>query len=109
MAARFRMSKKGIGQLLRSQMMQTEMLRRAERIKTVAESIAPVGGPADPHPGLYKASFYTDSTSRGGRNRDRAVAYVMNGSHYARWVEYGTDRVHAHHVLLRAALAAGRG
>ncbi|MFJ7998939.1 HK97 gp10 family phage protein [Streptomyces sp. NPDC096310] len=107
MAARFKMSRKGVGQLLRSPMIRAEMLRRAEVIKSVAVAISPVdvGGP---HPGHYKDSWTTDSTARGGRRRDRAVGYVRNTAHYARWVEYGTERVHAHHVLLRAAQLGGR-
>lgn len=108
MAAKFKMRTRGVGQLLRSPEMEAEMRRRAELIKSVAESIAPVGGPADPHPGMYKASFDVTSTSRGGRRKDRAMATVRNTAYYARWVEYGTDKVPAHHVLLRAALAAGR-
>lgn len=109
MAARFKMKRKGVGQLLRSPMIQAEMLRRAEVIKDVAVSISPVdvGGP---HPGHYKESWEADSTSRGGRNRDRAVGYVRNSAYYARWVEYGNGRPSgpAHHVLLRAALMGGR-
>jgi hypothetical protein len=108
MPARFKMSKKGVGQLLRSPMIQAEMVRRAEVIKGVAEGIAPVGGPADPHAGTYKSSFYVTSTARGGRRRDRATATVGNRAYYARFVEYGTERVPAHHVLLRAAQAGGR-
>lgn len=107
MAAKFRMSRKGVGQLLRSPMVRAEMVRRAEIIKAVAEGIAPVGGPGDPHSGLYKKSFYVRSTSRGGRNNDRAMAFVGNRAPYARWVEYGTEKVPAHHVLLRAAAAGG--
>lgn len=106
--ARFRMSNKGVGQLLRSPMIQAEMLRRANVIKGVAETIAPVGGPGDPHAGAYKSSFYVSSTARGGRRRDRATATVGNRAYYARWVEYGTEKVPAHHVLLRAAQAGGR-
>lgn len=108
MAARFKMSKRGVGELLRSDSVETEMLRRANIIKSVAESIAPVGGPSDPHPGLYKASFHVTSHKRGGRRRDRAVAVVWNSAYYARWVEYGTEKVPAHHVMLRAAVAGGR-
>lgn len=110
MAAKFKMYKRGVGQLLRSPGVEAEMLRRAEVIKSVAEAIAPVGGPADPHPGHYQRSFYTKSTDRGGRNKDRAVAYVRNSAYYARWVEYGNGRlVRPHHVLLRASLVGGRG
>jgi hypothetical protein len=107
MAARFKMSRKGVGQMLRSPPMQAEMLRRAEVIKSVAIGISPVDENS-PHPGHYKASWSTDSTSRGGRRRDRAVGYVRNTAYYARWVEYGTERVPAHHVLLRAAQMGGR-
>ncbi|GAA1888407.1 hypothetical protein GCM10009837_07830 [Streptomyces durmitorensis] len=108
MAARFKMSNKGVGQLLRSEMIRVEMVRRAELVKSVAESIAPVGGASDPHPGHYKGSFNVTSTRRGGRRRDRATATVTNTAYYARFVEYGTEKVHAHHVLLRAAQAGGR-
>jgi len=106
-AARFKMKRKGVGQMLRMPGMQAEMLRRADVIKGVAEGISPVDE-ASPDPGHYKRSWETDSTSRGGRRRDRAVAYVRNTAYYARWVEYGTERVHAHHVLLRAAQIGGR-
>ena len=107
MAARFKMKRKGVGELLRSPGMQAEMLRRAEAIKGVAVTLSPVDE-SSPTPGHYKASWETDSTARGGRRRDRAVAYVRNSAYYARWVEYGTERVPAHHVLLRAAQEGGR-
>lgn len=110
MPAKFKMSKKGVGQLLKSPMVQSEMVRRAKVIESVAVAIAPVGGGAwDPHPGHYKGSFEVSSTARGGYRRDRATATVRNTAYYARWVEYGTEKVRAHHVLLRAAQAGGRG
>jgi hypothetical protein len=101
------MSRKGVGRLLRSPGVQAEMLRRAETIKSVAVSMSPVdeGGP---HPGQYRASWSVTSTARGGRRRDRATATVSNSAYYARWVEYGTERVRARHVLLRAAQVGGR-
>lgn len=107
MAARFKMNRKGVGELLRSEMIQADLVRRAQEIESVAVALSPVGGPGDPHSGEYKSSWSTASTKRGGRRRDRAVAYVRNGAYYARWVEYGTERVPAHHVLLRAAQAGG--
>jgi HK97 gp10 family phage protein len=110
MAARFRMSRGGVGELLRSEMVEAEMLRRAESIKSAAEGLAPQGTPpTDPHPGLYRASIQVTSTRRGGTKRDRATATVTNTAFYARWVEYGTEKVPAHHVMLRAAQAGGRG
>lgn len=109
MAAKFKMKKRGVGQLLRSPMIEAEMLRRADVIKDAAVAISPVGASArDPHPGHYKTSWHTSSTARGGRRKDRATAKVWNSAYYARFVEYGTERVHAHHVLLRAAQAGGR-
>lgn len=107
MAARFRMNRTGVGQMLRMPGMRAEMLRRAEVIKNLAIATSPVyekGAQA----GHYKASWETDSTDRGGHRRDRAVAYVRNTASYARFVEYGTERVPAHHVLLRAAQIGGR-
>ncbi|MBQ1167263.1 HK97 gp10 family phage protein, partial [Streptomyces sp. A73] len=62
------MSRKGVGELLRSRMVEVEMLRRADVIKDAAATISPVGPAAwDPHPGLYKASWHSTSTRRGGR------------------------------------------
>jgi len=89
MAARFKMKRKGVGELLRSEMIRVDLGGRRQEIESVAVALSPVGGPG------------------GGRRRDRAVAYVRNGAYYARWVEYGTERVPAHHVLLRAAQAGG--
>lgn len=110
MAARFKMSTRGVGQMLNSPTIAAEMLRRAERIKGVGESISPVGGPGDPHPGQYKRSWYTKVERKAiGRSRKkRPVGVVGNSSYYARWVEWGTEKVHAHHVLLRAAQVGGR-
>lgn len=108
MPAKFKMSKKGVGQLLRSRMIQADMLARAERIEDAAVAIAPVyAGTWDTNRGQYKASFKVTTTTRGGRRKDRATATVTNTAYYARWVEYGTEKVPAHHVLLRAARAGG--
>lgn len=107
MAAKFKMNRKGVGEMLRMPGMQAEMLRRADVIKSVAVAMSPVyekGATA----GQYKSSWETSSTARGGRRRNRAAAYVRNSSYYARWVEYGTERVPAHHVALRAAQIGGR-
>ncbi|WP_327308000.1 HK97 gp10 family phage protein [Streptomyces sp. NBC_01298] len=110
MAARFKMSTRGVGQLLNSPMIAAEMLRRAEAIKGVGESISPVGGPGDPHSGQYKRSWYAKVERKAvGRSRKkRPVGVVGNSAYYARWVEFGTEKVHAHHVLLRAAQVGGR-
>ncbi|MFJ6073707.1 HK97 gp10 family phage protein [Streptomyces sp. NPDC093065] len=110
MAARFKMSRRGVGELLRSPMVAAEMLRRAEAIKDVATVISPVDIGSE-RPGLYKASWNARVEQRAvGRSRKkRAVGVVSNPVYYARWVEYGTEQVPAHHVLLRAARAGGGG
>ncbi|MEU9442880.1 HK97 gp10 family phage protein [Streptomyces sp. NPDC048304] len=100
-----------MGELLNSPMIQGEMLRRAEVIKAVAISISPVGGPVgDPRPGHYKESWKATVQRKGvGRtNKKRPVGVVSNSAYYARWVEYGTEKVPAHHVMLRAAQVGGR-
>lgn len=109
MAARFKMSTRGVGQLLNSPEISGEMLRRATRIKAVAEGISPVGGPGDPHPGQYKRSWYVKVERKAvGRSRKkRPVGVVGNSVYWARWVEWGTEKVPAHHVLLRGAQAGG--
>ncbi|MEU0937575.1 HK97 gp10 family phage protein [Embleya sp. NPDC005971] len=112
MPTRFRGDMKGVGELLRSQMMLREMIRRAQAIRSAAEAMAPVSTRMDDHhTGLYKASFKVIVTDRGARRHDRAQATVHNSAWYAAWVEYGAEggRGGGHHVLLRAALAAGGG
>ncbi|GAA4799543.1 HK97 gp10 family phage protein [Streptomyces ziwulingensis] len=107
MPARFKMKRAGVGEMLRMPGMKAEMLRRADVIADVAVGLSPVDT-RSPDPGHYKRSWETSATSRGGVRRDRAAATVRNTAHYARWVEYGTEKVRAHHVLLRAAQIGGR-
>jgi hypothetical protein len=107
MAARFKLNRQGVGRMLRMPGMQAEMLRRAELIRSIAINLSPVYEKG-PSPGRYKASWESVSLSRGGARHNRAAARVQNRVYYARWVEYGTEKVPAHHVLLRAAQAGGR-
>lgn len=109
--ARFRPSRRGIGELLRSPGTRMAVLRVAVAIEAEAIATAPVGTPPDdPHPGLYKRSFSITSRvtrTRGGR---RVVAYVRNMAPHAARVEYGAEggRGGAHHTLMRAALTGAR-
>lgn len=108
MATKFRASYSGIGALIRSAEMQQAMLRMAERIKSKAESTAPVGDPKeDSHAGRYRDSFKVESGRDGGRNKDRAYGRVLNDSPEAFYVEYGSSKVAAHHTLLNAAHSVG--
>lgn len=108
MGARYKPNRHGVGELLRSKMIAGEMLARADDIRVAAIALSPVGTAAwDRHPGQYKASWRVSLRKRGGWRKDRAVARVWNSAPYSPFVEYGTERVTAHHVLLRAAQAGG--
>ena len=107
-------SYEGIGRLLRSVGMETEMIKRAERIKQAAEARAPVySGPGrDEHRGRYKASFRIESSLRGGDRHDRAEATVLNDSPEAIFVERGhraygnIPAQEGQHILAQAMMAA---
>jgi hypothetical protein len=102
MTADFRPDHRGVGEMLRSQFMQDEMLRRAEIIKARAEVIAPVDEKG-PHPGRYKASFHTRVSARGGATNDRAEAVVYNDSPEAIYVEFASWGAEPYRTLARAA------
>lgn len=108
--ARYKPKQRGVGQLLNSPQVAAEMLRRAEVIRSVAVDLSPVGGPGDPHPGQYKASWQARVERRpvGRARKKRPVGIVRNTSYYARWPEYGTEKYPGQHVLLRAAQAGNR-
>ena len=107
MGARFNASYKGIGELLRSPAMEKDMRRRAEAIKRRAEETAPVGDArTDPHAGRYRDSFKVESGRDGGIKNDRAYGRVVNDAPEAFYVEYGTSKQEARHILLNADQAA---
>lgn len=94
--ARFRGNYKGIGEILRSAQMQTEMAQRAEKVKAKAETLAPR------HTGQYAASFRVETGIRAG-DKPRAESKVINDDAAAVYVEYGTSRTPRHRVMGRAA------
>lgn len=107
MARIFNASYQGIGDMLRSEFMRVEMERRANRIRDAAVAEAPVGTPPDDtHPGRYKASFRVESGTRGGWKHDRAYAEVVNDAPEAFYIEYGSSKITARHVLAHAMDAA---
>lgn len=99
----FKGSYKGIGEMLRSDFMVEVMRVQAERVKAVAEAIAPVGSEADgdKHPGLYKSSFRVESGVREGK-KPRAVGRVVNDAPYAFHVEFGSKDTPKHRTLGKA-------
>lgn len=97
----FKASKAGIGEMLRAPWMQAEMKARAEKVKALAESIAPVDT------GEYKSKFEVESgvkeSSKGTR---RAYGRVKNTAGHAIDVEYGGEHTPAHRTLGKALDAA---
>lgn len=100
----FRGSYKGIGDLLCADFIQADMLRRAEKVKTVAEASAPVAKTGR-HRGRYKASFRASAGIQRGRTR-RAYGRVVNTAPEAFFVEYGTRDTPRHRTLGNALMAA---
>lgn len=105
--SRYKASYSGIGQLLRSDFIMADMVARAERVKALAEALAPVDTGSG-HPGRYKASFSVSAStsgrrgqfagpllpgqsrsSLGGSRSRRARASVTNSAPESIWVEYG--------------------
>jgi hypothetical protein len=104
MTANFIPDHTGVGEMLRSQMMQDAMRLVAEGIKVRAEAIAPVDEKS-PHPGRYRASFHVRVHNRGGATNDRAEAIVYNDAPESIYVEFGHWGREPEHILTRAAFA----
>lgn len=104
MPASFRADYTQIGDMLCSEWMLAEMVRRAERVAEAARADAPVdeGGP---HPGRYRDSIGARGYIREGRSR-RAVGRAEATAPESLFVEYGTRHQEAHHTLRRALDAA---
>jgi hypothetical protein len=106
MAAKYRQSYAGVGELLRSEMMYVEMIRRAHDIADEAERTAPTD-PGSGHTGRYKAGFVVDADRRGGFRGDRAVGRVVNDTPEAIIVEFGNRNTPQHATMRNALRAAG--
>lgn len=104
----FNGSYKGIGELLRADFIEADMLRRAERVKSVAEASAPVARTGN-HRGRYKASFRASAGIRpgkAGRRTRRACGRVVNTAPEARFVEYGAKGTPRYRTLGNALMVA---
>lgn len=82
--SRYNASYAGIGELLKSPMIEAEMRVRAERAKALMVAEAPVSYLTD-DPGEYKREFHVTS----GVRSDRAYGRVTNTALEAIWIEYG--------------------
>lgn len=85
--------------LLNAPWMVELMKKRAEEGKAYAISVAPDAPPLGEG---YIASFEVESGTHGGVHHDRAYARLSNADDAARFIEWGTERKHAHHVLISA-------
>lgn len=99
---RWRWNYDGFGELLCGPEMQGLMEDRIEKVAAAARAIAPVGLPPDPHPGLYRDSFETETGVMKTLTGRRAYGRLTNTAPYAAAVEWGNSRVPAHHVMARA-------
>jgi hypothetical protein len=102
------LSYEGIGLMLKSEMVEREMVRRAIHVREHAEATAPVGSPRrDRAPGRFKAGFVVESRRDGGIKGDRAEAVVVNHAPDALYAELGTSRQRGHHTLRNALFSRG--
>jgi hypothetical protein len=109
MATKFRGDYAGIGEMIRSPEMVRAMERIANQIKDHAVATAPVGDPKrNKHAGRYKNSFSVSSGPDGGWRKNRAYGRVSNTAPEAFYVEYGTSKMEAMHILLNAAKRVGK-
>jgi hypothetical protein len=94
----------GIGLMLCAPWMVADMRERAEKVKEIAEDIAPVARTGD-HRGRYKASFRVESGVREATRKrtKRAYGRVINDAPEAYIVEFGNKNT-PRHATLRNAL-----
>lgn len=100
----FELDYRGVGELLRSQMVEDALLVRGERVKAQAEATAPYRPGSETH---FRDSFHVESTREGGAHHDRVAVSVYNDDDAALSIETGTSDTPAHHTLTKALDAAG--
>lgn len=96
--AKFTANRAGINSVARMPGVQAEIRHRAEQVQRLAQNIAPV------RTGRYRASIHVTMTTR----RGAAVAVITAGAPYSIYLERGTSRIRAQHVMRRALAAASR-
>ncbi|MEV4939558.1 hypothetical protein [Streptomyces zaomyceticus] len=114
--AYYRGNFRGIGRMLQRPWLQPPCVKVAEALQTEAESVSPIGDPAeDRHPGLYRASFHVAPIIKEmrykGQPTQRSGARLVNTAPHAWRVEHGDGRVPRYAPLQRAidALKAAHG
>jgi Bacteriophage HK97-gp10, putative tail-component len=86
----FQADYRGIGEMLRSDFIEADMVERAFKVLARAEATAPFD--AKDRDGFhYRDAFHVESGRRGGARHDRAYASVVNTNDVALFVEYGGD------------------
>jgi hypothetical protein len=92
--------------VLNAEFMVEHMRASAEKAKAFAEAIAPFD-PDSSDGTHYRDAFRVATRRDGGLHGDRAEATLWNDDPAAVYVEFGTERTEAHHVLTRALDAVG--
>lgn len=103
----FRYNPVGMRQMLQSDGMVAEMVRRAELIEAECIATAPFD-PSSDDGTHYKEAFAVSATKRGGIRKDRAEAKVSNDDPAAYFIEYGTGDTPEFRTMTHAIDAARR-
>ncbi|HEY5201194.1 MAG TPA: HK97 gp10 family phage protein [Acidothermaceae bacterium] len=103
---KFTPSYSGIGELLRADFIEADMVERAFKVLARAEATAPYDV-KDRDGSHYRDDFTVESTSHGGYRGDRAEASVVNGNSVALMVEFGNKNTPKHRTLGKALDSAG--
>jgi len=103
--ADFKPNHAGLGELLNSDGVEAEMVRRAAAVMAAAEASAPFD-PASKGGTHYRDAFRVEHRKHGGIHNDRAEASVVNDDDAAVYIEYGTGSTPKHRTLGHAIDAA---
>lgn len=111
MAARFKASYVGIGEMLVADYMIAHVGERADAVLVRCVETAPIYlGPYDTHRGRYAESFRRseETIKTSGKGTRRALGRVENTAPEAFYVEFGARRrgIEAHHTMSMALDAA---
>ena len=96
----------GLGEMLRSEFMEAEMLRRARKVLAVCEGTAPYDATIDGVDRHYRDQFHIESSREGGLHKDRAEARVVNDHPKSFQIEMGTGTTPKHRTMGKAIDAA---
>lgn len=95
---KFTPNRRGIQQVANMPGVRAEVRRRADNVQRLAQNLAPV------RTGRYRASIHVTM----GTRRGAALAVVEAAAPYSIFLERGTSKMRAQHIMRRALAAANR-